>query len=279
MALGAIALAPSLAFSSKNKNIGLQLYTLRESFPSNVKKVLEQVAKVGFKEVETYGFSAKNGFFGTSAKEFKTILSDNGLKSPSGHYDLGTFIKDGNSDVLKKTIEAANILGNQYVTIPWLEESLRKSADDYKKIALKINQAAEICKESGLKLAYHNHAFEFTSFEGTTGYDILLGETDKKLVDFELDLYWVVRSGNDPLQLFKKNPGRFSMWHVKDMDQNNPDRNTEIGNGSIDFKSIFAEAKLSGVKHFFVEQETNYVPNPIESVKTSCQYVSKLLIS
>lgn len=279
MALGAIALAPSLAFSSKNKNIGLQLYTLRDSFPSNVKMVLEQVAKAGFKEVETYGFSLKNGFFGTSAKEFKTILSDNGLKSPSGHYDLGTFIKDGNSDVLKKTIEAANILGNQYVTIPWLEESLRKSADDYKKIALKINQAAEICKESGLKLAYHNHAFEFTSFEGTTGYDILLGETDKKLVDFELDLYWVVRSGNDPLQLFKKNPGRFSMWHVKDMDQNNPDRNTEIGNGSIDFKSIFAEAKLSGVKHFFVEQETNYVPNPIESVKTSCQYVSKLLIS
>lgn len=279
MALGAIALAPSLAFSSKNKNIGLQLYTLRDSFPSNVKMVLEQVAKAGFKEVETYGFSLKNGFFGTSAKEFKTILSDNGLKSPSGHYDLGTFIKDGNSDVLKKTIEAANILGNQYVTIPWLEESLRKSADDYKKIALKINQAAEICKESGLKLAYHNHAFEFTSFEGTTGYDILLGETDKKLVDFELDLYWVVRSGNDPLQLFKKNPGRFSMWHVKDMDQNNPDRNTEIGNGSIDFKSIFAEAKLSGVKHFFVEQETNYVPNPIESVKTSYQYVSKLLIS
>lgn len=279
MALGAIALAPSLAFSSKNKNIGLQLYTLRDSFPSNVKMVLEQVAKAGFKEVETYGFSAKNGFFGTSAKEFKTILSDNGLKSPSGHYDLGTFIKDGNPDVLKKTIEAANILGNQYVTIPWLEESLRKSADDYKKIALKINQAAEICKESGLKLAYHNHAFEFTSFEGTTGYDILLGETDKKLVDFELDLYWVVRSGNDPLQLFKKNPGRFSMWHVKDMDQNNPDKNTEIGNGSIDFKSIFAEAKLSGVKHFFVEQETNYVPNPIESVKTSCQYVSKLLIS
>lgn len=279
MALGAIALAPSLAFSSKNKNIGLQLYTLRESFSSNVKKVLEQVAKAGFKEVETYGFSAKNGFFGTSAKEFKTILSANGLKSPSGHYDFGTFIKDGNPDVLKKAIEAANILENQYVTIPWLEESLRKSADDYKKIALKINQAAEICKESGLKLAYHNHAFEFTSFEGTTGYDILLGETDKKLVDFELDLYWVVRSGNDPLQLFKKNPGRFSMWHVKDMDQNNPDRNTEIGNGSIDFKSIFAEAKLSGVKHFFVEQETNYVPNPIESVKTSCQYVSKLLIS
>ena len=279
MALGAIALAPSLAFSSKNKNIGLQLYTLRESFSSNVKKVVEQVAKAGFKEVETYGFSAKNGFFGTSAKEFKTILSANGLKSPSGHYDFGTFIKDGNPDVLKKAIEAANILENQYVTIPWLEESLRKSADDYKKIALKINQAAEICKESGLKLAYHNHAFEFTSFEGTTGYDILLGETDKKLVDFELDLYWVVRSGNDPLQLFKKNPGRFSMWHVKDMDQNNPDRNTEIGNGSIDFKSIFAEAKLSGVKHFFVEQETNYVPNPIESVKTSCQYVSKLLIS
>ncbi|WP_413998372.1 sugar phosphate isomerase/epimerase family protein [Flavobacterium sp. W1B] len=279
LALGAIALAPSLAFSSKNKNIGLQLYTLRESFPSNVKMVLEQVAKAGFKEVETYGFSAKNGFFGTPVKEFKTILSDNGLKSPSGHYDFGSFFKDGNADLLKKTIEAANILGSQYITIPWLEESLRKSADDYKKIAAKINEAAVLCKKSGLKLGYHNHAFEFMQYDNTTGYQILLNETDKKLVDFELDLYWVVRSGNDPLQLFKENPGRFTMWHVKDMDTKNPDWNTEIGNGKIDFKSIFAEANLSGVKHFFVEQETNYVPNPIESVKTSCQYVSKHLLS
>lgn len=279
LALGAIALAPSLAFSIKNKNIGLQLYSLRDTFPTNVKLVLEQVAKAGYKEVETYGFSAKNGFFGTSISDFKSILANNGLKSPSGHYDLSSLFKDGNTDSLKKTIEAANIIGSQYITIPWLEEAVRKTADDYKRTALKINEAAVLCKNAGLRLAYHNHDFEFKTFENTTGYEILLKETDNNLVDFELDLYWVVRSGNDPLKLFKENPGRFTMWHVKDMDKIKPEWNTEIGNGSIDFKSIFAQAKLSGMQHLFVEQETNYVPNPIESVRTSCKNVSKYLIS
>ena len=278
LALGALAIAPSLAFNVKKKNIGLQLYSLRASFPNNVKGVLEQVAKAGFTEVETYGYSVKNGFFGTSVKDFKTILSANRLKNPSGHYDLGSLLKDGNTETLKSTIEAANILGNKYITIPWMDESIRKSADDYKKIAANMNKAALICIESGLKLAYHNHAFEFTTFGDTNGYEILLNETDKKLVDFELDLYWVKRSGNDPLQLFKEHPGRFSMWHVKDMDKNNNDWNTEIGKGNIDFKSIFAEAKLSGMKHFFIEHETNYVPNPIESVAESCAYVKNNLL-
>ena len=278
LALGALAIAPSLAFNAKKKNIGLQLYSLRASFPKDVKGVLEQVAKAGFTEVETYGYSVKNGFFDTPVKEFKTILSANGLKNPSGHYDLGSLLKDGNTEVLKNTIEAANVLDNKYITIPWLDESIRKSADDYKIIAENMNKAAVICKESGLKLAYHNHAFEFITFGETNGYEILLKETDKKLVDFELDLYWVERSGNNPLHLFKEHPGRFSMWHVKDMDKNNKDFNTEIGKGTIDFNTIFAEAKLSGMKHFFIEHETNYVPNPIESVGESCAYLKKNLL-
>jgi sugar phosphate isomerase/epimerase len=278
LALGALALVPSLAFTAKKRNIGLQLYSLRDSLPKDVKGVLQQVAKAGFKEVETYGFSVKDGFFGTSVKDFKTILSDNGLKVPSGHYDCSPFIKDGNSDSLKASIAAAQTLESKYVTIPWLDESIRKSADDYKRTALKINEAALLCKDAGLRLAYHNHDFEFKTFGNTTGYDILLKETDEDLVDFELDLYWAVRSGNDPLKLFKENPGRFKMWHVKDMDKIKPEWNTEIGNGTIDFKTIFAEAKLSGMKHFFVEHETNYVPNPIESVKASCTYVDKYLL-
>lgn len=279
LALGALAIAPSFALNAKKINIGLQLYSLRESFSKDVKSVLEQVAKAGFKEVETYGYStSKNGFFGTSSKDFKAILSDNGLKNPSGHYDLGSLLKDGNSENLKKTIEAATLFGNKYITIPWIDETIRKSADDYKKIAESMNKAAVICSNSNLKLAYHNHAFEFTTFGNTNGYQILLDETDKNLVDFELDLYWVERSGNDCLQLFKDNPGRFSMWHVKDMDKNNQDFNTEIGKGTINFKAIFAEAKLSGMNHFFIEHETNYDPNPIESVKTSCAYVKKNLL-
>ena len=135
-----------------------------------------------------------------------------------------------------------------------------------------------MCKDAGLRLAYHNHDFEFQKQGETTGYQILLNETDKKLVDFELDLYWVVRSGNDPLKLFKENPGRFTMWHVKDMDKTNPALNAEVGTGSIDWKPIFAAAKLSGMKYFFVEHETNYKPNPIESVAASCDYIKKNIL-
>lgn len=278
LALGAVAIAPSLAFSAKPKNIGLQLYTLRDEFSKNVKGVLEHVAKSGYKEVETYGYSGKNGFFGTSAKDFKKIMNDNGLKAPSGHYDFNSFIKDNNADFLKACIECAKQLESEYITVPYLDENLRHDLDGFKRVAQKINEAAVLCKQSGLKLAYHNHDFEFKKFGDKTGYDILLQETDKKLVDFELDLYWAVRSGNDPLALFKANPGRFTMWHVKDMDKSKAEWNTEIGDGSIDFKTIFAQAKLSGMKHFFVEQETNYSPNPAESIKTSCDYVTKQLI-
>lgn len=278
LALGALAIAPSLAFSAKPKNIGLQLYTLRDDFSKNVKSVLEHVAKAGYKEVETYGYSADKGFFGTAPKDFKKILNDNGLKAPSGHYDFNSFIKDNNADFLKSAIECANQLGSEYIVVPYLDEKLRSDLDSFKKIAQKVNEAAVLCKQSGLKLAYHNHDFEFKKFGNQTGYDILLQETDKKLVDFELDLYWVVRSGNDPLALFKANPGRFTMWHVKDMDKSKAEWNTEIGEGSINFKTIFAEAKLSGMKYFFVEQETNYSPNPMESIKTSWDFVSKQLV-
>lgn len=278
LVLGALAIAPSLAFSTKQKNIGLQLYTLRDLFSKDVKSTLEFVAKSGYKEIETYGYSVETGFFGTSAKELKKILSDNDLKAPSGHYDFNSFIKDNNTDFLKTCIECANQLGSEYITVPHLDEKLRSNLDNYKQIAQKINEAAVLCKQSGLKLAYHNHDFEFKKFGNQTGYDILLQETDKKLVDFELDLYWAVRSGNDPMELFKANPGRFTIWHVKDMDKSKAEWNTEVGEGSINFKSIFAAAKLSGMKHFFVEQETNYKPNLLESSVKSFHYIKNNLI-
>ncbi|AOW09959.1 sugar phosphate isomerase/epimerase family protein [Flavobacterium gilvum] len=278
LALGVIAVAPSFAFSSKPKNIGIQLYTLRESFSKDVKGVLELVAKSGYKEVEPYGYSREKGFFGTSPKEFKKILMDNGLKAPSGHYEFSEFMKSNSTDFLKASIECANQLGSEYVVVPHLDKEIRSNLDDYKKIAKKLNEAAVLCKQLGLKLAYHNHDFEFTKYENQTGYDILLQETDKKLVDFEMDLYWMIRSGNDPLKFFKANPGRFKMWHIKDMDKSKEEWNTEVGKGSINFKAIFAEARLSGMQHFFVEQETNYIPTPSDSIKTSWEYVSKELI-
>ncbi|MFC4211394.1 TIM barrel protein [Pedobacter lithocola] len=278
MAAAAVYLMPSFAFAAGDKVVGLQLYSLREDLPKDVKGVLEKVALAGFKEVETYGFSIKDQFWGLTPIELKKILDANGLKAVSGHYGLGSYLVDDNTEELKAAIAAAKVLGSKYVTIPWLIPTLRKSADDYKKLALKINKAGQMCKDAGIRLAYHNHDFEFEKQGDTTGYEILLKGTDKKLVDFELDLYWVVRSGKDPVQLFKENPGRFTMWHVKDMDKTKKEWNTEVGQGSINFKSIFAAAKLSGMKHFFVEHETNYNPNPIESVKKSCAYIKKELI-
>lgn len=278
LAAAAVLAMPSLAFSSDKKEIGLQLYTLRKELTKDVKSTLEKVAAAGYTTVETYGFSIKDQFWRLSPAELKVILDKNGLKAVSGHYNSGSFLADGNTKELTAAIEAAKTLNQECVTIPWVEEPLRKNIEDYKKIAARLNQAGKLCKKAGLKLAYHNHDFEFQKYDGITGYEILLKETDKNLVHFELDLYWVVYSGSDPLQLFKQNPGRFKMWHVKDMDKINRALNTEVGSGSIDFKPFFKEAKLSGMKHFFVEQENNFALNSFDSIKTSCDFISKELI-
>ncbi|MEN2400932.1 sugar phosphate isomerase/epimerase [Flavobacterium sp. MC2016-06] len=269
---------PSLAFTMSKKEIGLQLYTLRDELLNNVKTVLEKVAAAGYVTVETYGFSIKDQFWGLSPVELKKILDANNLKAISGHYGIGSFLANGNTTELKAAIEAAKILKSEYLTIPWVDPPFRNNIDDYKKIASRLNEAGKMCQKAGLKLAYHNHDFEFENYNGLTGYDILLKETDHDLVFFELDLYWVVRSEKNPLQLFKENPGRFKMWHVKDMDKLKPALNTEIGSGSIDFKPIFKEIQRSGMKHFFVEQENNFVINSFESIKTSCDFISNNLI-
>jgi sugar phosphate isomerase/epimerase len=278
LAATAVLAMPSLAFTMDKKEIGLQLYTLRDEISKDVKATLEKVAAAGFTTVETYGFSIKDQFWGLSPIELKKILDQNGLKAVSGHYNLGSFLADGNTTELKAAIEAATILKSDYLTIPWVDEPFRQNISDYKVIASRLNEAAKMCQKAGLKLAYHNHDFEFQKHDGVTGYEILLKETDKDLVYFELDLYWVVRSGNDPVHLFAANPGRFKMWHVKDMDKLNPALNTEIGSGSMDFKTIFKQAKQSGLKHFFVEQENNYNPDSFESIKTSCAFISKNLL-
>jgi sugar phosphate isomerase/epimerase len=270
-------LAPSFAFSKPKKLVGLQLYSLRDIIGKDVKGVIEKVAAIGYKEVETYGYSVKDKFWGLDAKAFAELLKNNGLSAPSGHYDMENFISGKSSDDLKSYIEAANIIGSKYVIVPWLNAPLRKTAADFMKIAAKLNEGAELCKKAGLKMAYHNHDFEFKKFGNTTGLQILLNGTDKDLVDFELDLYWAVRSNGDPLALFKANPGRFKLWHVKDMDKMNKDFNTEIGQGAVDFKAIYAAQKLSGVQHFYVEHETNYKPDELGSIKTSFDYVKNEL--
>jgi|SRR5690606_1563699 len=265
------------ALKAETGKIGIQLYTLREQLKGGVKDVISKVAQAGYKEVETYGYSRKDKFWGLEPKAFAELLKANGLTSPSGHYGFDEFLSTGKENDLQSYIEAAAILEQRYITVPYLSQQMRSVADDYKRIAEGLNKAAEICRRSNIGLAYHNHDFEFEKFDRTTGYQILLGETDPALVKFEADLYWIVRAGLDPVELFKQNKGRFVMWHVKDMDKTNPKINTEVGAGSIDFKQIFKEAKTAGVEYIFVEQE-NFSIDPYQSISKSYKYVKNDLL-
>jgi sugar phosphate isomerase/epimerase len=185
-------------------------------------------------------------------------------------------LSNGWEDKLKGLIQDAKTVGQRYVVVPWMEESYRKSKDTYTKLSASLNKAAKHCKEKGLVLAYHNHDFEFDQVDGRSGYDVLLKETDPA-VKFEMDIYWVRFAGKDPIQLMKQNPGRFPLWHVKDMDGTSKKFFTEVGNGVIDFKDIFANAKMSGMKHFFVEQDVS-PGSPLVSIEKSIGFLKKNIL-
>jgi sugar phosphate isomerase/epimerase len=274
-------LSPAFASAAAKpfSRIGLQLYSLRADLPKDVRGVIGKIAKAGYTDVETYGYSLKDKFWGLTPKEFTKLLKDNGMINSSGHYGVEQLVTTGSMEDIKSYIDAAKIMESKYIVAPYLNAEVRKTADQWKGIADKLNKAGELCKSSGLRMAYHNHNFEFDKLaDGSMGYDILLQQTDPKLVSFEMDLYWVVRAGHDPIKLFKEHPGRFVMWHVKDMNKTDPTEQTQVGDGRIDFKSIFAQAKLSGVKSFFVEQEDHYVPNPVGAVATSAAFLKKNLM-
>ncbi len=279
LAVAATAFLPGILYScNRDYPLGVQLYSLRNTIGKDVKGTLEKVAGIGFKEVETYGYSSKNQFWGISVAEFKKLMDNNGLNSPSGHYELEKYLsKEGTKDDFAYILKIAQKLEQKYVTIPYISERLRASIGDYKRIAEKMNAAGKMCRDNGLILAYHNHAFEFEDYNGKNGLEVFLDNTDKGLVDFEMDIYWVVRAGEDPIQLFQKYPGRFPLWHVKDMSKTNNDLNTEIGSGTIDFHKIFGEAKKAGAKHFILEQE-NFNFDPYQSLAQSYNYIKNNLV-
>lgn len=262
---------PALSSPAKIKGqLGLQLYTLRDSIHADPKGVLGRVANYGYKELET--FSYRDGkIFGMAFTDFGNYVKDLGMKVVSGHYGLDQAI----SDSWDAAIADAKSIGQEYMVVPYLVDTDRKSLDDYKKVCVQLNKAGEACKKQGMKFGYHNHAFEFDAMEGKKPFDLMLAELDPKLVSIEMDIYWIVRAGEDPIQYFEKYPGRFEQWHVKDMEKHNKDRNANIGTGSIDYTRIFAKAKQSGMKHWYVEQES-YPGEPIESVGASADYLKKL---
>lgn len=280
MATAAVAIVPSMAFCSsgaeKNKAVGIQLYTLREQLKDGVPQVIQKIAAAGFTELETFGY--QNGqYFGQSLSDFKKLLDDNGLYSPSGHYMPMDFLQpEGTIEDFKPLIEVGKTMNHEHIIIPWLSPEMR-NMDVFGPLPDKMNAAGELCKAAGMKLGYHNHDFEFEAAGDQTIMDILIKNTQADLVDFELDLYWVVRAGHNPVELFKKYPGRFTYWHIKDMSKADNTKNTEIGSGSVDFKNIFANGELAGIKHFIVEQE-NFDMDPYASIKQSFDYVRNELM-
>ena len=259
-----------------NKTIGLQLYTLRNEVSKDLKSTIARVAQIGYKNVETFGYSAGK-YFGLSTGDFAAIFAQNNLKTPSGHYTLPDYLSKGDMDDLKRAVEDSRPLKHDFFTVPYLPEPLRTSLDDYKRLADRLSKAGEVVKDAGMRLAYHNHNFEFKDWgDGKTGYDILLTQTDPKLVNFEMDIFWVTKAGVDPIKLIQANPGRLKMWHVKDMDST-PDKSfTEVGTGVINYKEIFKYKKLSGMEHFFVEQDQIKI-DPYESITKSYEYIKENL--
>ena len=238
---GGFATGCSPASSSQRIDaVGLQLYTVRDEMQKNVEATLARVAQIGYKEVEFAGF------FGRSAQQIADTLKANGLRSPASHvqYDPATW---------DKTLADSKAIGNEYVVIPWIPEPQRTDAG-IKQLGENLNNAAVAANKAGLKLAYHNHDFEFKPLaNGKLIYDYLLETTDPKLVLMEMDLYWINRGGADPLAYWKKYPGRFQLVHVKDMA---PDQKmTDVGSGTLPWAKYFHERALGGVKHFFVERD------------------------
>jgi sugar phosphate isomerase/epimerase len=266
-------LAPHILSAKPVKNVGLQLYSLRDQLPKDVKGVIAKVAAAGYKEVEPFGYSKQNGFWGLNAKEFNDLLKVNGLTTASGHYDMNQFFGSGKTENLESYIEAANATGQSHIIVPSINGEYIKTVDQFKATADQLNKAAEICKKSGLKLGYHNHNFEWQPVDGTTFYDTIIDHTDPALVAMEMDIYWVVRSGKDPLELIAKHPGRYAFVHIKDMDKTHSDLNTEIGKGTIDYVKILSHAKEGGVKHFIVEQENYINIDPYVSIAESANYL------
>jgi len=267
---GSLLMKDSIASAFKpSKQVGLQLYTLRSDMGKTPLETLQKVAELGYGEVENFGYG--NGkFFGMDAKTYKGHLDHMGLKAVSGHYMMSAI------PAWQQAVDDAAAIGQKYMVIAFLLPNERKDLDSYKNIAAELNKAGELCKKAGIQLCYHNHDFEFQPIDGQLPFDLLM-QTDKDLVKAELDLYWAVKAGQMPLDLFNKYPGRVVLWHVKDMDKTEKKFFTEVGNGVIDFKSIFKNAKKSGMEHFFVEQDVCPGP-PLESITKSIAYIKSNLV-
>jgi sugar phosphate isomerase/epimerase len=263
--LSACGSAP--ASNNISQNFGLQLYTLRDVMPTDPKGTLKQVASFGYKQIEGYEHNGMSMFWGMKNTEFKKLMDDLGMKMISSHCNI-------NQDFERKAAEAAEI-GMQYLLCAYLGP--QKTIDDFKKFAETFNQRGEVCRKNGIKFGYHNHDYGFVQLEGQYPQDVLMQNTDKNLVDFEMDIYWVVTAGQDPIAWMDKYPGRFKLCHVKDRKKGAPlsdrDASVILGTGSIDFQKILKEADAKGMEYYIVEQEAYENTTPLDAAKADAEYL------
>jgi sugar phosphate isomerase/epimerase len=269
----------SMAAAKPRFRMGLQLYTVRDPMAQDPAGTLKQAAAMGYRNFETYGFEPDTvKYYGMPARDFRRVLDDLGLATTTGHYDLHRYVSQPPAAMtayIDRCIEGAKSLGQKYITWAWLDPQSR-SLDSFKFVANRLNLIGAQAAKAGVQVAYHNHDFEFIEHDGKIGYDIIMRETEPSLVKLQLDLFWVAHSSaRSAHELFQLQPGRFVMWHVKDMDT--AKRYTELGNGVIDFTRITPDAKLAGLEEYFVEQGDNFAQSPMKSIETSARYVKERL--
>lgn len=259
--------------AKKTKSLAVQLYTVRESVSKNLEGTLEKLAGLGYKNLELYGYNGS--FFGKTPTEFNTILKNTGMKVISSHHTSGIAMKGKGTltEGWEKAVEDVNAVGAKYMVCAFLFPNER-TEDHYKALPAMFEKAGSATKSAGIQFAYHNHDFEFQQKVGDElAMDYIIKNTAADLVKIELDLYWISKAGFDPVAYFEKYPGRFPLWHVKDMEAGTK-AITEVGNGTVDFDKIFAAKKKAGMKYWFVEQDTSK-RDMFDSLTISRDYVVK----
>jgi len=248
----------SAASPSSLPAVGLQLYTIRSVMENDFRGAMEQVADVGYDEVEFAGY------YGRSPEEIGSLLKNLGLAAPATHISLRR-IREAPGEV----IQTAQAMGHQYVVCPYLDKEDRASIEDYRALADEFSAFGKRCTDAGLQFAYHNHGFEFKEMDGTVPYEVLLEETSPEHVQMEIDLYWTVDAGHDPRTYVEKNPDRYPLCHVKDRSADG--EMVSVGEGTINFASIFA---VGDFEHFFVEHDEP--ADPMQSIETSYRTLADL---
>ncbi len=265
--------APALALArEKQTPLGVQLYTVREQAEKNLPETLKQIRAIGYEEVE---FNAAL-FEKHSAPELLAMTHRAELSAASGHFDYESF---------PSKVSYARRLGLKWMVCPILPKSQWGSPEGYRRAAATFNDWGKLCQQHGMHFAFHNHNYEFQDLKGTTGFDILLKETDPELVWLEMDCYWITQAGRDPVLLLRQLGRRVRLLHLKDRKAGQPTSQelneaashfTEVGKGSIAWRPLLAEAQKLGVEHYYVEQDESDKP-PIESLKISYGAARRLL--